>query len=80
MVKPLGPQEIRLILAVTDALELHRENVRIPLAPRGAGSLRVTETGQLEIVVPESENFDTWVKSLPQRLRALDLSRVRRAG
>jgi hypothetical protein len=71
---------MRLILAVTDALEVHRENVRIPLAPRGEGSLRITDTGQLEIVVPESANFDGWVKALPDRLRALDLSRVRRSG
>jgi hypothetical protein len=76
----LGPQEMRRILAVTDALGLHRESVRIPLTPRGGGGLRVTGAFQVEIVVPAGADFETWVAELPERLRSLDLAGVRRTS
>ncbi len=74
----LGPQEMRLILAVTDAAGLHRESVRVPLQRRAAGSVRVTDANQLEIVAPEGD-FSAWVETLPAALVALDLGRIRRA-
>ena len=75
----LGPQEMRRILAVTDAAGLHREAVRVPLLRRAIGSVRVTDASQLEIVAPEAD-FDAWVESLPAALAGLDLARVRRAS
>src|SRR5262245_18427871 len=74
----LDPARMRRILAVTDAIGLHRESVRVPLAPRGAGSIQVTEGKHLEIVVPEDADFETWLAALPIKLQELDLSRVRR--
>ncbi len=75
----LGPPEMRLILAVTDAAGLHRESVRVPLMRRAAGSVRVTDANQLEIVAPEGD-LKAWVEALPATLAGMDLSRVRRAN
>jgi hypothetical protein len=77
---PLGPQLMRRILGVTDALGIHRESVRVPLLPRGAGALRITETDMLEIVAPAEGDLESWVVELPEKLRELDLSRLRRSG
>lgn len=77
--QPLAPGDIRRILAVTDELGLHRESIRVPLGRRDAGSVRVTEAGQVEIVAPEGGAFEAWLAALPKTLQALDLSRVRRA-
>jgi hypothetical protein len=75
----VGPPEVRRILAVTDALRLHREAVSIPLAPRGAGSVRVTPAGRVEIVVAADIDFETWLSTLESRLVALDLASIRRS-
>jgi hypothetical protein len=75
----LASHHIKQILAVTDALHIHRESVAVPLAPRGEGGVRLTETQRLEIVAPATLDFDTWLASLPVRIRGLDLSRVRRS-
>lgn len=72
--------EIRRILAVTDALGVHREAVSIPLRPQGAGALRVTPARRLEIVVPAESDFEAWLGGLPAAIQALDLSGVQRAG
>jgi len=74
----VGPQEINRILAVTDEIGIHREAVLIPLGTERAG--RVTLAGaSLEIVAPAGEDFESWVTSLEERIRALDLSGVRKA-
>ena len=73
----LAPAEMRRILEVTDALGIHRESVRVPLARRGPGAVRVTSTAQIEIVAP-ADDFAAWLEQLPQAIRALDLHAVRR--
>jgi hypothetical protein len=74
----VGPKEIGRILAVTDEIGLHREAVSIPLGTEGAG--RVTLAGaHLEIVAPADGDFESWVGSLGDRIRALDLSGVQRS-
>lgn len=74
----VGPKEISRILAVTDEIGIHREAVQIPLGTEGAG--RVTLAGaSLEIVAPAEGDFETWVTSLGERIRSLDLSGVRRS-
>jgi hypothetical protein len=75
----LGPAEVRRILEVTDALGIHREAVRVPLARRGAGAVRVTTAAQVEIVAPTDE-LGAWFEALPAALRALDLDVVRRGA
>jgi hypothetical protein len=76
----VGPDEVRQILAVTDALGLHRESVSIPLLPKGNGTVRVTATQRVEIVVPSASDFKPWLAALPDALRDLDLTGVRRVG
>ncbi len=75
----VGPPEIMRILAVTDTIGLHREAVAVPLWTRGAGSLRVTAGGRLEITAPAEGDFEAWLAKLPEALAAMDLSRVRRS-
>ena len=77
MTDAFGQAEILRILAVTDALGLHRETVVIPLWTRGAGGLRVRGS-KLEITAPES-GFEGWLAALPDVLRAADLAAVRKA-
>lgn len=74
----VGPKEIMKILAVTDALGLHREAVSVPLWTAGAGELKV-KGSRLEITAPARGDFETWLAGLPGALRAMDLSAVRRA-
>jgi hypothetical protein len=75
----VGPREIMRILGVTDALGFHREAVMVPLGTKGAGALRVTPGGKLEITAPAEGDFEAWLAGLPEALKAIDLSRVRRA-
>lgn len=79
-VQRVGAAEIHRILAVTDALGVHREAVSIPLAARGMGSVRVTPARRLEIVVPAGTGFEAWLAGLPGTIQGLDLSAVQRAG
>ncbi len=74
----VGPPEIMRILAVTDALGLHREGVMVPLWTEKGGKLEV-RGGKLRITAPADGDFEAWLSSLPDLLRALDLSRVPRA-
>jgi len=74
----VGPPEIMRILTVTDALGLHREAVTVPLWTKGAGELRV-RGARLEITAPAQGDFEAWLRALPEAIRALDLSSVRRA-
>lgn len=76
--KALGPPEMRRILAVTDGLGIHRESVSVPLQPRGSGGVRVTASQRLEIVAAADLDFDAWLATLVDRIRALDLTGVRR--
>lgn len=72
-----GPPEIMRILAVTDALGLHREAMQIPLWQRGAGEI-VVKGQRLQITAPEN-GVEAWIAALPATLKAMDLSAVRRA-
>lgn len=75
----VGPPEIMRILAVTDALGLHREAVTVPLWTEGAGRLRVVRGSKLEITAPAQGDFEAWLAALPAAIGAMDLSALRRA-
>ena len=66
------------ILLVVDTLGIHREAVMIPLAPEGEGSVRIVG-GKLEIHRPEDGDLDAWIAGLTDRIRALDLSSLKKA-
>lgn len=74
-----GPADIRRILAVTDALSIHRMSVRIPLAPAGGGAVRLVGD-RLEIVPPAVGDFEEWLARLPEEIAELDLTRVNRTS
>ena len=74
-----GQTEILRILAVTDALGLHREAVVIPLWTRASGGFRMRGT-KLEITAPEGDAaFEPWLAGLPEALQDFGLDGVRRA-
>ena len=76
-----GPKEILRILAVTDALGLHREAIVIPLYNSGTGGFRLRGGAKLEITAPgDGADFEAWLAALPAALQAFpDLPKVRRA-
>jgi len=74
----VGPPEIMRILAVTDSLGFHREAIKIPLWTKGKGEILV-KGQRLEICAPAEGDFETWLKSLPAVLGAMDLGTVRRS-
>lgn len=74
----VGPPEIMRILAVTDGLGFHREAVSIPLWTKGKGEIR-PRGARLEITAPAELDFEAWLALLPDQLRSMDLSGVRRS-
>jgi hypothetical protein len=70
-VEAVSPAEIEQILAITDALGVHRESVVIPLPKRRPGGVRRRPDGKLEIVVDAEQSFADWLGGLPQQVRAL---------
>ena len=74
----VGPPEIMRILAVTDALGLHREAVAVPLWTEKGGKVEL-KGSKLRITAPSDQDFDAWLARLPELLRSLDLSKVPRS-
>lgn len=74
----VGPPQIMRILAVTDALGLHREGVMVPLWTEKGGKAEV-RGAKVRITAPSDLDFDAWLAGLPDLLRALDLSKIPRA-
>lgn len=68
---PLTFPEIERVLEVTDALEIDRERVRIPLRREGSGRITRDARGGLEIVVPADRPFEEWLAALEPELRKL---------
>lgn len=71
----VSQQTIARILAVTDALGIHREAVRIPLGPTKTGDVRVTKC----VEITAAQDVEPFLAGLRDRLAALDLSRIKRA-
>jgi hypothetical protein len=69
MLDAVGMAEINKIFAVTDALDIHRESLVIPLGT-GTGRVRKLPSGKLEIVVDAETPIDEWLQGLPALLRA----------
>lgn len=67
----VGPAEINRILAVTDSMNLHREQVVIPLGTCPGGRVRFNARKKVEITAP-ADGFDEWLKALPAALHKLD--------
>ncbi len=63
-------REIDAILAVTDALGIHRESVVIPLGPVSPGRVRRLPNGKLEITVDADRPLEEWLRELPALIAA----------
>jgi hypothetical protein len=58
-------REIDAIFGVTDALNIHREMLVIPLGPASPGRVRRLPSGKLEITVESQRPFEEWLRELP---------------
>ena len=63
-------KEIDAIVAVTDALGVHREALVIPLGPASPGRVRKLPNGKFEITVDAARPLDEWLKELPALIAA----------
>jgi len=70
MLEVVTMKEIDAIFAVTDALEIHREHLVIPLGPAAPGRVRRLPSGKLEITVEAERPFDEWLAELPRLIAA----------
>lgn len=64
-------QQISQILELTDALDLSREAVEIPLSPESPGVVRRLPNGKIEIVVDADVSFDEWLSTVSQNVQLL---------
>jgi hypothetical protein len=71
MLKAVTLKEIEKIFQVLDRLGISREAVVIPLRPEHPGRVSLLKDGKLEIVVERDDDFDAWVRTLENRIRAL---------
>jgi hypothetical protein len=77
--KIITPQEINRILAVTDALGLHREAVMVQLDFVAGGRVGLWAGRKVDITAPDDVPLDRWLADLPAKISALDLAGVRRS-
>ncbi len=61
--------QINRILEVTDALELDRGGIEIPLSAASPGKIHKLPNGKVEIVVDADLPFDEWLAAARQQLR-----------
>ena len=70
MLEVVTMKEIDAIFAVTDALNVHRESLVIPLGPAVPGRVRRLPNGKIEITVDAARPIDEWVRELPKLIAA----------
>jgi hypothetical protein len=67
----LTPQIMNQLFEVTDALELSREAIQVPLVLEGEGKVQRLKSGKIEITLPDTEDLGPFLALLPDRLRQL---------
>src|SRR6185295_510838 len=75
-VELVSMDDVDRILRVTDALNLHRDWVIIPVDAMEEPRLMQQPDGKVLIHAPVREKFEAWIQALPGGLRDLDLGRV----
>ena len=68
----LTPQIMNQLFEVTDALELSREAIQVPLVLAGEGKIQRLKSGKIEITLPDTDDLGPFLSALPERLRALE--------
>jgi hypothetical protein len=71
MLKAVTLREIERIFSVLDTLGISREAVVIPLRPEHPGRVSLAKDGKLEIIVERDGEFEDWVRTLENQIRAL---------
>lgn len=59
------------LFAVTDEIPLDREAIQVPLVMEGEGKVARTSRGRIEITLPDTDDLEPFLASLPERLRGL---------
>ena len=67
----LTPQIMNQLFEVTDALELSREAIQVPLVLEGEGKIQRLKSGRIEITLPDTDDLGPFLATLPERLRQL---------
>lgn len=67
----LSQEAMNRLFDVTDDLELDREQVVVPLAMEGEGSVRRLSNGKIEIVLPDADDLGPFLSRLPGLLDVL---------
>ena len=57
-------EDMRAIFEITDAMGIHREQLKVPLAPAGSGTVERTDAGAIRIVVPADRSLPDWLPEL----------------
>jgi hypothetical protein len=70
-VRILTPQIMNQLFEVTDALELSREAIQVPLVLEGEGKIQRLKSGKIEITLPDTDDLGPFLAVLPDRLRQL---------
>jgi hypothetical protein len=70
-VRILTPQIMNQLFEVTDALELSREAIQVPLVLEGEGKIQRLKSGKIEITLPDTDDLGPFLALLPDRLRQL---------
>jgi len=70
-VRVLTPQIMNQLFEVTDALELSREAIQVPLVLEGEGKIQRLKSGRIEITLPDTDDLGPFLAVLPDRLRQL---------
>lgn len=60
------------LFEVTDEIPIEREAIQVPLVMEGEGKVVRMKTGKFEITLPDTDDLDPFLASLPERLRALE--------
>lgn len=58
---------------VTDEIPLDREAIQVPLAMEGEGGVRALGGGRFEITLPDRDDLEPFLQSLPRRLHEAGL-------
>lgn len=67
----LTPQIMNQLFEVTDALELSREAIQVPLVLEGEGKVQRLKNGKIEITLPDTDDLGLFLSSLRDRLRKI---------
>ena len=76
----LSAERVERVYRLTDALQLNRDWVVVPLRGSEQGIAMVLPDGKLLIRPPGGPDFDRWLGGLKERLELLDLDRALRAS